>query len=96
VGRALVALELQDARPPAAAARLAHGGAAACLRPELNPVEYLWANLKGTELASFTGDTVPEVADQAQQGIQRVCHSNSLVVGFLAHTGLSLDDEPSP
>jgi transposase len=34
--------------------------------PELNPVEYLWANLKGAELANFTGDTVPEVADQAQ------------------------------
>jgi transposase len=64
--------------------------------PELNPVEYLWANLKGTELANFTGDTVAEVADQAQHGIQRVCDSNSLVVGFLAHTGLSLDDQPSP
>jgi len=64
--------------------------------PELNPVEYLWANLKGGELANFTGDTVPEVADQAQQGIQRVCASDSLVVGFLAHTELSLDDEPSP
>jgi hypothetical protein len=64
--------------------------------PELNPVEYLWANLKGTELANFAGDTVAEVADQAQRGIQRVCDSDSLVVGFLAHTGLSLDDEPSP
>jgi hypothetical protein len=64
--------------------------------PELNPVEYLWANLKGTELANFTGDTVGEVADQAEHGIQRVCDSNSLVVGFLAHTGLSLDDQPSP
>jgi hypothetical protein len=64
--------------------------------PELNPVEYLWANLKGAELANYTGDTVPEVADQAQHGIRRVCDSDSLVVGFLAHTGLSLDDEPSP
>ena len=64
--------------------------------PELNPVEYLWANLKGTELANFTGDTVAEVADQAQHGIQRVCDSDSLVVGFLAHTGLSLNDELSP
>ena len=36
--------------------------------PELNPVEYLWANLKGTELASFTGDRVAEVADQASKG----------------------------
>ena len=64
--------------------------------PELNAVEYLWANLKGTELANFAGDTVAEVADQAQRGIQRVCASDSLVVGFLAHTGLSLDDQPSP
>jgi hypothetical protein len=64
--------------------------------PELNPVEYLWANLKGTELANFTGDTVAEVADQAHHGIQRVCDSDGLVVGFLAHTGLSLNDEPSP
>jgi transposase len=64
--------------------------------PELNPVEYLWANLKGTELANGTTDTIAEVADQAQHGIQRVCNSDSLVVGFLAHTGLALDDEPSP
>jgi transposase len=64
--------------------------------PELNPVEYLWANLKGAELGNFTGDTVAEVADQARHGIRRVCASDSLVVGFLAHTGLSLDDPPSP
>jgi hypothetical protein len=64
--------------------------------PELNPVEYLWANLKGGALANCTGDTIAEVADQAQHGIQRVCDSDSLVVGFLAHTGLSLDTEPSP
>jgi hypothetical protein len=60
---------------------------------ELNPVEYLWANLKGGELADCTGDTIAQVADQAQHGIQRVCDSDSLVVGFLAHTGLTLDDE---
>jgi hypothetical protein len=64
--------------------------------PELNPAEYLWANLKGGELANCTGDTIAEVADQAHHGIQRVCDSDSLVVGFLAHTGLSLNDEPSP
>jgi DDE superfamily endonuclease len=64
--------------------------------PELNPAEYLWANLKGAELANFAGDTMAEVADQAEHGIRRVCDSDSLVVGFLAHTGLPLDDEPSP
>ena len=60
--------------------------------PELNPVEYLWANLKGGALANCTGDTIAEVADHAQHGIQRVCDSDSLVVGFLAHTGLSLEN----
>jgi hypothetical protein len=64
--------------------------------PELNPVEYLWANLKGAELANYAGDTVAEVAGQAQHGIQRVCDGKSLVVGFLDHAGPSLDDEPSP
>jgi hypothetical protein len=64
--------------------------------PELNPVEGLWANLKGGELANFAGDSLAEVADQAQRGIQRICDSDSLVVGFLAHTGLNLDDDPSP
>jgi DDE superfamily endonuclease len=52
-------------------------------------------NLKGGELANCGGDTIAEVADQAQHGIQRVCDSDSLVIGFLAHTGLSLD-ESSP
>ena len=62
-----------------------------------NPlVQYLWANLKGAELANFADDTIAEVANQAQHGIQRVCASESPVVGFLAHTGLSPDDEPSP
>jgi hypothetical protein len=65
-------------------------------RPRSTPVEYLWANLKGGELTNYAGDTIAQVADQAQHGIQRVCDSDSLVVGFLAHTGLSLNDEPSP
>jgi hypothetical protein len=64
--------------------------------PELNPVEGLWANLKGGELANFAGDSLAEVADQAQHGVRRVCDSDSLVVGFLAHTGLNLDHDPSP
>jgi transposase len=59
--------------------------------PELNPVEYLWANLKDVELANLPTTTLLEVADATEQGIQRVCKSDSLVVGFLAHTGLSLD-----
>jgi transposase len=59
--------------------------------PDLNPVEYLWAILKDVELAHLPTTTLAEVADATEQGIQRVCNSDSLVVGFLAHTRLSLD-----
>jgi hypothetical protein len=61
--------------------------------PELNPVEYLWANLKDLELANLptTTTTLAEVADATTQGIQRVCKSETLAVGFLAHSGLTLD-----
>jgi transposase len=59
--------------------------------PELNAVEYLWANLKDVELANRPTTSLAEVADATEQGIQRVCKHQDLVVGFLAHTGLSLD-----
>jgi transposase len=59
--------------------------------PELNPVEYLWANLKDVELANRPTTSLAEVADATEQGIRRVCKRQDLVLGFLAHTGLSLD-----
>jgi transposase len=59
--------------------------------PELNPVESLWANLKAVELANLPTTTLAEVADATDHGIQRVGNHESLVVGFLAHTGLALD-----
>ena len=58
---------------------------------ELNPVEGLWANLKDLELANRPTTTLAAVADATEQGIQRVCKHQDLVVGFLTHTGLSLD-----
>lgn len=61
--------------------------------PELNPVEGLWANLKGVELANFAGEALVEVADAAEEGIHRVCDDQQLVWSFLAHTGLTLDHE---
>jgi transposase len=59
--------------------------------PALNPVEGLWANLKDVELANRPTTTLAEVADATEQGIQRICKHQDLVVGFLAHTGLALD-----
>ena len=64
--------------------------------PELNPVEYLWGNLKDVELANFAGDTVVEVADVAERGVHRVCDDQQLVWSFLAHTGLTIDDPDQP
>jgi len=64
--------------------------------PELNPVEYLWANLKGVELANFAGDTVVQVADVAERGVHRVCDDQQLVWSFLAHTALTIDDPDQP
>ena len=58
-------------------------------------MEYLWANLKDVELANLPGVSLVEVAYAAQHGIERVCASDDLVAGFLAHTGLDLDDQPS-
>ena len=54
-------------------------------------MEYLWANLKDVELANLPTTTLAEVADATEQGIQRVCKHDDLVIGLLSHTGLSLD-----
>ncbi len=64
--------------------------------PELNPVEYLWTNLKGVELANFAGDHLVEVADTTEVGVRRVCDDQQLVWSFLAHTGLTLDHDKPP
>jgi transposase len=61
--------------------------------PQLNPVEGLWANLKGVELANFAGEELVEVAGTTERGIGRVCDDQQLVWSFLAHTGLTLDHD---
>jgi len=58
--------------------------------PDLNPVEPLWASLKGVELANLPGAALIEVSDQAQRGIQRIRATHWLPYWFLRHCGLSL------
>jgi putative transposase len=58
--------------------------------PELNPVEGLWAHLKGTELANLAADTLEEVTAAAERGIQRIRATHWLAYSFLRHCGLSL------
>jgi DDE superfamily endonuclease len=58
--------------------------------PELNPVEALWSNLKGVELANLAGDTLQEVTAAAERCVQWVRGTNHLPYSFLRHCGLSL------
>jgi len=58
--------------------------------PDLNPVELLWGNLKGTELANFCPATLDEAATAADAGLCRIGEDAQLCWAFLHHTGLPL------
>jgi putative transposase len=58
--------------------------------PDLNPVEGLWGNVKGSELANLCADTIDATAHAAQAGIDRVRADRDLAFAFLRHCGLSL------
>jgi putative transposase len=58
--------------------------------PDLNPVEPLWSNLKGTELANLAGGTLEEVVAAAERGIGRIRHTRHLPFSFLRYCGLSI------
>jgi transposase len=58
--------------------------------PELNPVEALWSSLKGVELANLAGDTLDDVIEAAERGIQRIRGTPHLAFLFLRACGLSL------
>src|SRR5213083_524512 len=71
-------------------APLAPGRGPARVCPRLDPVEGLWANLKGVELANLCRDTIGEVLDAARQGIARVRRESRLLFSFLRHCELEL------
>jgi hypothetical protein len=58
--------------------------------PELDPVEGLWANLKGCELANRCCADRKELVATVQVGSIRVRRDPELLCGFLAGTGLTL------
>jgi transposase len=58
--------------------------------PELNPLEQAWGNLKSRELANFCSDTIAEVADVAEDGLERIGTDAQLCLAFLRHSGLRL------
>jgi transposase len=56
--------------------------------PDLNPVEKVWASLKGVELANHTSEYLSEITAAAQAGIDRIRHTPRLLYSFLHATGL--------
>lgn len=58
--------------------------------PDLNPVEALWGNVKGQELANLCAADLGETAVALRRGIKRVRNRPDLARGFLKHTGLFL------
>src|SRR5207244_1095941 len=90
LGRTALAPEQEDEALPRIAAALARGRAPARVRPRTQPVEKLWANLKGTELANLCAETLDEPIRAARRGVERVRSDEDLLFGFLEATGLSL------
>lgn len=57
---------------------------------DLNPIEQVWGNLKGKELANLCPDTIEEAAQIADEGLCRIGNETELCLAFLRHTGLKL------
>lgn len=58
--------------------------------PDLNPVECLWGNVKGGELANLCADSIDQAAQAATTGMDRVGSDPQLCFAFLRQCGLSL------
>jgi transposase len=58
--------------------------------PDLNPVELLWGNIKGVELANLCPQTIEQAKDAAESALMRAGTDAQLCFNFLEHTGLSL------
>jgi transposase len=58
--------------------------------PDLNPVEQVWGNLKGSELANLCLDTISEAEEIVDQGLWRIGNETTLAFAFLRHCGLTL------
>jgi transposase len=57
--------------------------------PDLNPVETLWGNIKGQELANRCAENLAEADRAIRSGMARVRRSSQLPFSFLKHSGLS-------
>ena len=58
--------------------------------PDVKPIEQAWGSLKSKELANLCSDTIDEVADSAEEGLDRISSDAALCFAFLRHSGLRL------
>lgn len=58
--------------------------------PELNPVEYVWAYLKGNPMANRALTTVEQIARTARRHGRALQHREPLLQSFVRHSGLPL------
>lgn len=56
--------------------------------PDLNPVEAVWGNVKGQELANLCAGDLDESAGALRRGMARVRRRRDLGFAFLHHAGL--------
>jgi transposase len=57
--------------------------------PDLNPLETVWGNVKGQEMANGCAEDLEAVDCTVRGGLERVRRSRTLAFSFLAHRGLS-------
>ncbi len=58
--------------------------------PDLNPVEQIWGNVKGRDLANLCPSEILALRRPLRGGFARIRRHPDLAVGFLRHAGLSL------
>ena len=59
--------------------------------PEINPVESVWANITGQELANRCSEDLGGMVEGVRSGFFRIRENSSLPFSFLRHAGLSFD-----
>jgi transposase len=57
--------------------------------PDLNPIEAVWNNIKGRELANFCADQIEQATHAFRRGLRRVAHTLRLPFSFLRQAELS-------
>jgi transposase len=58
--------------------------------PELNPIEYLWGNVKGKELANFSPKDLWELSSEAKSALLKRRRRPNLIRAFWVQTELNL------